>query len=266
MLALATTAVVFIGAGCSNGDSGDAASAPTRLTVRVVAAYPHDSTSFTQGFEIDDGRLIEGTGLVGRSRVTATDLVSGAVLADAELPEPFFGEGLTVATGATPPVLWQLTWQNGTAIKRDPATLAELGRVDYDKEGWGICDLGDGRVITSDGTSTLTFRDPNTLAALDSVEVRRVDKPVTQLNELECTPDGVYANVWQTNFIVRIDPSTGDVTAVIDASTLQSQLGPDGAGADVLNGIAAIPDSPNLLLTGKLWPTMFEVALEPARG
>ncbi|GGG22502.1 glutaminyl-peptide cyclotransferase [Rhodococcoides trifolii] len=255
-----TLVVLACVSACSSAESTPPADVPG-FDVRIERTFPHDPTAFTQGFEIDDGRLIEGTGRSGQSRITATDLASGEVVARADLPVPLFGEGITrTRDGAT---VWQLTWQNGIAIARDPDTLAEKARVQYAGEGWGICALADGRLVTSDGSSTLTLRDPSSFDVTGTVAVTRSGEPRDRLNELECTPDGVLANVWQTNDIVRIDTTSGLVTADIDASPLRSALGSDADGVDVLNGIAAVPGTDRFLMTGKLWPTTFEVSLVP---
>lgn len=248
-------------AGC--GGDPDAVSAPADATldVRIVSTRPHDPSAFTQGLEVDGDRLLEGTGRSGRSKVTASDLATGALSASVDLPAPLFGEGLTVA-GDT---LWQLTWQDGVAVARDPDTLREVRRVSYQGEGWGLCFDGSSLVM-SDGTDTLTFRDPVTFEPTGSVRVRDDGQVVEEINELECTPDGVYANIWKTDEIVRIDPASGTVTAVIDASPLRAALedsGADTSGIDVLNGIAAVPDTDRFLVTGKLWPTLFEVEFVP---
>ncbi|MFD4295116.1 glutaminyl-peptide cyclotransferase [Rhodococcus sp. NPDC058532] len=260
LLGLAVAATVLTLGSCAAGSSddpgssglGSSGSVPT-LRVDVLDRRPHDPTAFTQGLEIADGALLEGTGLVGRSYVTARDLDTGAELARADLPATMFGEGITVV-GDT---VWQLTWRDQVAFARDRTTLRERARVAYDGEGWGLCAQPD-RLVMSDGSSTLTFRDPATFAVRGTVDVTLDDRRVDRLNELECTADGmVYANVWQTTDIVRIDPASGAVVAVIDASGLLTEA--DAAEADVLNGIAAIPGTDRFLITGKLYPTIFDV-------
>ncbi|MGU3432233.1 glutaminyl-peptide cyclotransferase [Actinomycetes bacterium M1A6_2h] len=255
-----TVVVLLCLSACSPAESTSPAD-PPRFGVRIERTFPHDPTAFTQGFEIDDGRLLEGTGRSGQSRITATDLASGTIVARDDLPAPLFGEGITrTRDGAT---VWQLTWQNGVAIARDPDTLAETSRVQYSGEGWGICALADGRLVTSDGSSTLTFRNPTSFDVTGTVAVTRSGEPQGRLNELECTPDGVLANVWQTNDVVRIDTTSGRVVADIDASALRAALGSDAEDVDVLNGIAAVPGTDRFLMTGKLWPTTFEVSIVP---
>ncbi|HEY6424934.1 MAG TPA: glutaminyl-peptide cyclotransferase [Pseudonocardiaceae bacterium] len=227
-------------------------SASQQLRVQILATLPHDNTMYTEGLEIHDGVLYEGSGLVGQSRVRAVALSNGAVLAEAMLPAPLFGEGLTV-TGDR---LWQLSWTNGTAIERDPATLAERRRVPYQGEGWGLCHDGH-QLVMSDGTDQLTLRDTVTFAPTGQVAVTLDGDPVQQLNELECADGVVWANVFQTDRILRINPGTGVVTGVVDASGLLSPQ--QRAHADVLNGIAAIPGTDEFLITGKYWPSLFRV-------
>lgn len=218
--------------------------------VEVLQKIPHDTSAFTQGLELVDGVLYEGTGLEGQSTMRALDPSSGNVQKKVDLPEDFFGEGITVV-GDT---IWQITWRNGVAIERDRKTLNEVRRVNYSGEGWGICDDGK-RLVMSDGSAKLTFRDPKSFKETGSVQVTRDGKPLTQLNELECVGGKVWANVWKTDEIVRIDPATGQVTNTYDLASLK----PSDPNVDVLNGIAHIPGTNEFLVTGKNWPTIFRV-------
>ncbi|MFI6870385.1 glutaminyl-peptide cyclotransferase [Nocardia sp. NPDC050406] len=228
-----------------------------RMRAEVVASRPHDATFFTEGLEIHDGVLYESTGLSGVSLVRTSDLATGAELARADLPAPLFGEGIT----RTGDVLWQLTYKDRTAIARDADTLDELHRARYDGEGWGLCTRGD-RLVMSNGSATLTFRDPRTFEPTDDITL--TSRTDTRLNELDCAPDGsVYANAWPTEQILRIDPDTGTVLAVIDASGLLPAADRTPA-TDVLNGIAHIPGTDRFLLTGKKWPTSYEVRFVPS--
>lgn len=237
-------------------------SEPERLTAVVRERLDFDPSSFTQGLEVaPGGGLYVGTGMWGESRVyfRGEDGTEGA---SASMSPELFGEGITLVDDH----LWQLTWQDGTAFKRDPRTLEEIGRAHYQGEGWGICYREDaGEVLLSDGTSRLRRMDPDTLEELDDrgvVEVTEDGEPVAGLNELECVGGDVYANIFTTTDIVRIDADTGKVTARIDASGL-----PNRAGADpdnVLNGIAHIPGTDEFYLTGKRWPDLYRVSFEPA--
>ncbi|WP_234376972.1 glutaminyl-peptide cyclotransferase [Streptomyces sp. TP-A0356] len=228
------------------------------LRVKVLQALPHDPDAFTEGLEMAGGTLYEATGISGRSSVRAGPPGRKPTVS-AALPTPLFGEGITVL-GRT---LWQLTWRNRIAIERDARTLAELRRVPYPGEGWGMClQRARHRLVTSDGSARLTFRDPGTLAKTGEIAVTEAGRPVTQLNELECVGTTVYANVLFTDRIVRIDPATGTVTASVDASGLlrDDELVPGAT----LNGIAALPGTNQFLITGKFWPRMFRVQFVPA--
>ncbi|WP_062994379.1 glutaminyl-peptide cyclotransferase [Nocardia mikamii] len=226
-----------------------------RLRVEVVATRPHDRAAFTEGLEVDGPVLYESTGMEGDSGVRATDLATGAPIAAATLSDDYFGEGVTRA-GDT---VWQLTWKDETAFARDPRTLAERRRVHYDGEGWGLCTRGD-RVVMSNGSDTLTFRDPATFATTGTI--RLTSHHDARLNELDCAADGsIYANVWPTDQILHIDPVSGAVLAEIEAGGLLRPT--ERTGADVLNGIAQIPGTDRFLITGKYWPTMFEVRFVP---
>lgn len=257
-----TTGVVLLAAACST-PSQPSGPPPEQLIVQVLGSRAHDRAAFTEGLEIDGGQLYESTGLEGHSLVRRSDATTGATAATVDLPSNLFGEGLTVA-GDT---LWQLTWKNGFAIRRDPQTLVDRGHVPYDGEGWGLCHQKSSgqqtdRLVMSNGSDTLTFRDPVTFAATGSVQVRKQGVPLDNLNELDCVDGAVWANVWQTDQIVRIEPATGRVTGVADVKGLLDRgKYPD---ADVLNGIAAIPGTDRFLVTGKLWPTTFEVRFVPA--
>ncbi|MEV4237253.1 MULTISPECIES: glutaminyl-peptide cyclotransferase [unclassified Nocardia] len=236
--------------GCGGSDD-----AVPRLHIEVVGTRPHDPRAFTEGLEVAGNVLYESTGMPGASDVRATDLTTGNELTRTGLPAPYFGEGVTKA-GAT---LWQLTWQNRVAIARDPATLAERTRASYDGEGWGLCTRAD-KLVMSNGTDTLTFRDPVTFAPTGTVTLTSRNR--VELNELDCAADGsVYANSYPTDEILRIDPETGHVLAVIDAHGLLPA--PARAGTDVLNGIAQLPGTDHFLITGKYWPTIFEVRFVP---
>ncbi|MFD0206361.1 MULTISPECIES: glutaminyl-peptide cyclotransferase [Saccharothrix] len=242
-------ATVFVlSAACTTPPSG-----PTGgpIRVEVLGTLPHDTDAFTQGLELSDGVLYEGTGLEGRSSLRRLDPETGEVEHRVDLPEPLFGEGITVVGDR----IWQLTWQNGVAIERDRDTLEEVRRVTYEGEGWGLCRDG-GRLVMSDGSAELTFRDPTSFAEHGTVTVRRDGQPVTRLNELECVNGQVWANVWQSDEVVRIDPANGQVTATVDLSGLRPADVPDSA---VLNGIAAVPGTDEFLVTGKNWPTIFRV-------
>jgi glutamine cyclotransferase len=249
--ALATTA-------CANPSARPAQAAPAaQLRLKVVRTFPHDPRAFTQGLFFFEGKFYESTGLYGRSSVRRVDPDSGVVERGVDLPADLFGEGVARVGGR----LVQLTWQNKRALVWTLATLRKEREFSYQGEGWGLC--FDGRhLIMSDGSDTLALRDPESFARVGEIVVRRAGQPLRNLNELECVEGIVYANVWQDSHIARIDARTGAVTGWIDASGL---LAPEEArAADVLNGIAYLPATGHLVVTGKLWPRIFEVEIVPA--
>ncbi len=222
----------------------------------VLATYEHDPTAFTQGLLYHDGKLYESTGLYGASTLREVDPESGEVLRSRNLAPERFGEGLALVGQR----LVQLTWRAREGYIYDLQSLERTGAFQYPTEGWGLCYDGQALVL-SDGTDRLYRLDPDTFEVLDSLAVSIGGVPIDNLNELECVGEDVYANVWQTDTILRIDGDTGQVEAKIDASGL---LSPDEANqADVLNGIARIPESESFLITGKHWPKMFEVRFVP---
>jgi glutamine cyclotransferase len=279
-LALAPLTLVLAGGACGQGQgsSGDgalagtgpaasapASAAPSRaplLAWRVVARHPHDPAAFTQGLLWHDGRLYESTGGYGDSELRRVALASGSVEARKPLPRHHFGEGLALIDER----LVQLTWREGVAWVWSVETLAPLGELRYRGEGWGLARVGD-RLLQGDGTARLTWRDAATLQPAGTVTVTDGGREVGLLNELEAVGDRVWANVWQSAEVVRFDPETGRVDARLDLSPLVAEAAEAAAGRlDVLNGIAWRPETGTLLVTGKLWPVLFEIALdEPAR-
>ncbi|HEY8473098.1 MAG TPA: glutaminyl-peptide cyclotransferase [Natronosporangium sp.] len=269
----AALAVLLVGCGNSGAEPTTPAAAPAgntvtaaQLTVEVIERYPHDTDAFTQGLEVRDGVLYESTGLYGQSDVRTVDQETGEVIHSVPLPATMFGEGLTLVDDK----IWQITWQEQTAFLRDAATLEEIDQFSYTGEGWGICyDRAADRLVMSDGTDRLTFRDPATFEETGSVTVTRDGQPQRMINELECLGDTVWANVWQTDEIIAIDPATGVVESVVNAAGLLTPE--ERSQADVLNGIAAVPslvtqqgDGQQFLITGKLWPWLFLVRFVPA--
>lgn len=225
---------------------------PTSQPV-VVAEIPHDPGAFTQGLELTGAVLYEGTGLAGESELRTLDPSTGQVDRAAPVPEDYFGEGITVVGEH----VWQLTYRDGVAVQWDRATMTPVREVPLAGEGWGLCYDGQ-RVIRSDGSDRLRFHDPADLSEVGGVDVTRDGSPLRGLNELECVDGTVWANVWPTDSIVRIDPGSGAVDLVVDASGLRQRGIP--ANAQVLNGIAHVAGD-EFLVTGKDWPKMFRVRL-----
>ena len=219
----------------------------------VLAEIPHDPDAFTQGLELHGPVLYEGTGLAGQSQLRTLDPATGRVDRAVGIPGDYFGEGITVVGDR----IWQLTYRDGVAVQWDRATLTPVREVPLAGEGWGLCHDG-ARLIRSDGTSRLRFHDPGDLSEHGGVDVTRDGQPVDGLNELECVDGRVWANLWPTDTIVRIDPGTGAVDLVVDAAGLRARGIPPSA--QVLNGIAHLAGD-EFLVTGKDWPTTFRVRL-----
>lgn len=222
----------------------------------VVHSYPHDRGAFTEGLFYRDGYLYESTGLEGASTLRKVELKTGKVLVGVRLPDSVFGEGI---------VDWHdrivgLTWKNqiGYVVALDD--FAFKGKFQYSGEGWGLT-RSDKELIQSDGTSALRFIDPETLQETHRVEVTAEGKPVTQINELEWVEGEVYANIWQTDRIARIDPKTGHVLGWIELAGLLPESERQGQQVDVLNGIAYDAKTKRLFVTGKLWPKLYEIKL-----
>jgi len=221
----------------------------------IVNTYPHDPDAFTQGLVFEDGVLYEGTGLLEHSTLRRVELETGAILQIRELPDQFFGEGITVYGDE----IIQLTWQSNIGFVYDKNSFELLQQFDYSTEGWGITHDGT-RLIMSDGTSTLHFLDPQTFEEIGQLVVFDNDGPVTRLNELEYIQGEIYANVWQTDRVARIAPETGRVVGWIDLRGLLTEEDLSEP-VDVLNGIAYDADNGRLFVTGKLWPKLFEIEL-----
>lgn len=235
--------------------SAGTAPSPIRLRAKVLGKLSHRTTDFTQGLVFAGPSLIQTTGRRGQSKLQELDPDTGEVRREVDLPQEVFGEGVA-AVGDR---LLVLTWQEQQVLVYDMATFELRHRVPMSGEGWGLC--FDGTWLwQSDGTSTLRRRDPTTLAETGSVTITSGGHPLTAINELECSEGAVYANVWMRDHIVRIDPSSGAVAAIIDASNLLQERPTDPDA--VLNGIARHQDG-TWLLTGKLWPAMFKVDFEP---
>jgi glutamine cyclotransferase len=228
------------------------------LGYRVVNTYPHNKDSFTQGLVFDKGVLYESTGLNGRSAVKIVDLKTGKPLKSHRLPDKYFGEGIAIVENK----IIQLTWRSKTGFVYDRETLKLLKTFNYQTQGWGI--TYDGKyLIMSDGSAILYFMDPNTFKVLGTLEVYGDSGKVSNLNELEYIDGEIYANIWGTEKIARINPKTGRVTAWIDLSRLLSDQDKKGR-IDVLNGVAYNPENGNLFVTGKLWPKLFEIEIVPS--
>jgi len=241
------------------------ASAQPVYDVEVVAEYPHDPGAYTQGLFFADGFLYESTGINGRSSLRKVKLETGEVVQRTEFPVDVFGEGIAPWKDT----IIGLTWIAETGFVFDLKTFAQKRSFAYRGEGWGLTSDGS-RLIMSDGTAELRFLDPETLREIGRLQVTHKGRPLTNLNELEWIEgtDGtgeIFANVWLTDMIVRIDEKSGAVIGVIDARLLRARLGAAMGIDDVLNGIAWDAKSNRLFVTGKHWPKLFEVRLRERR-
>ena len=230
---------------------------PAPFGYRVVNEYPHDRHAFTEGLAYVDGVLYEGTGLYGESTLRRVDLQTGEVLQTVGLSKEYFGEGISVLGDR----IYQLTWKTGICLVLDRETFELQKAFTYDTEGWGLTTDGE-RLIMSDGTNRLFIRDPETFAVLDTIDVYDGAQAISNLNELEVVGGEIWANVWQTDRIARVDPETGQVTGWIDLTGLLSEKDRKRQ-VDVLNGIAYDPGTDRLFVTGKLWPKLFEIEVVP---
>lgn len=234
------------------------AGAETRWT--LVKEYPHDPSAFTEGLLVHDGQLYESTGMVGRSEIRVQRIEDGKILRRAKVPPPYFGEGIVLWKGR----LVSLTWRHERGFLWSPATLKKTGEFRYEGEGWALTH-DDRHIIMSDGTAQLRFLDPATLKETGRITVHTADgQPVPMLNELEYVEGEIFANVWMTNSIARIDPVSGLVRDWIDLSPLVEKAQAAGASGqdDVLNGIAWDAVARKLYVTGKNWPKLYEIRLE----
>ncbi len=218
----------------------------------MIHTYPHDPGAFTQGLEYDHGTLLEGTGLNGRSTIRRVKLETGEVIKQFAIPEQHFGEGITLFNGR----LFELTWKSQIAFVYDANTFAQKTSYPYSGEGWGLTHDGK-NLIMSDGSSALRVLAPEDFHEVSRINVHEGDRPITDLNELEYIKGEIWANIWQTDRIVRISPKTGEVLGWIDLSGILPAT--ERAGADVLNGIAWDSEHDRIFVTGKLWPKMFEI-------
>jgi glutaminyl-peptide cyclotransferase len=254
----ATTAVLavgmlWIGRACKAAPAEDIPA----YGYSLVKVWPHDRGAFTEGLVFWEGLLIESTGLNGRSTLRKVDLETGRVLKEVKLPEQFFGEGIAVLGEK----IFQLTWQSHRGFIYDLKSMTLERDFPFTGEGWGLTTDGHSLIMT-DGTNRIRFLDPVTFQVTRNVEVFAHGEPVKMLNELEYVKGELYANVWQTQFVLRIDPATGAILGVINFVGIlpESDRSRD---TDVMNGIAYDARGDRLFVTGKNWPRLFEVKVVP---
>lgn len=225
-------------------------------TFEVVNSWPHDCKAFTQGLIFDHDLFLESTGQYGESTLRRVEPATGKVLKKIKVPKEYFAEGIALFQGK----IFQLTWESHKGFIYDAESFEQLGEFTYDGQGWGL--TGDGHsLIMSDGTNRIRFLDPVSFKVERKISVYNDGQPVSQLNELEYIKGEIYANIWHSDRIARIDPANGKITGWIDLAGLLPSKG-DCQQAEVLNGIAYDETSDRLFVTGKLWPKVFEIRLK----
>ncbi|NOS57478.1 MAG: glutaminyl-peptide cyclotransferase [Cyclobacteriaceae bacterium] len=244
---------VFCFLGCQTKEKKETA-AEDLIEYSIVKIFPHDKTAFTQGLVVEQGRLFESTGQHGTSWIAEVDIATGQQDKKVILDKKYFGEGIAILNNK----IYQLTWQTKIGFVYDLRSFKKIREFEYDREGWGITHNGN-NLIVSDGTDQLYFLDTLSLKSVTVLKVKDGDVPAEKLNELEFIDGFIFANQWQTNFILKIDPSNGQVVGRMDMTELAEKVFPLNPNADVLNGIAYEKKSKILLITGKLWPAMVAV-------
>jgi glutaminyl-peptide cyclotransferase len=251
--------LIFLSIGCNNSngnsDSESSENAIPISTPSIVSTLPHDTSSYTEGLEFYDSTLIESGGNYSHSKLFQYDPKSGKVLKELKLDDKYFGEGITVLHDT----LYQLTYKEKTVFVYDAKTFKKIKELPFEVgEGWGLTNDGK-NLIASTGSSNLYYFEPGTLKLLKTLNVTENGSPVPNVNELEYVDGYVYANQWQYNYIVKIDPSTGNVVAKLDLSAMVDSIQKQDPNAEVLNGIAYNPATKKFYVTGKHWPQMFEI-------
>ena len=237
------------------------ANAPAILQLNVVNAYPHDTSAYTEGFLVHEGQLYESTGTLPdapparRSLFGAVDLRTGAISVKAELDRnKYFGEGISFLKGS----VYQLTWKTKVGFIYDAKTFKKTGQFSFDTEGWGMTTDGM-NLIMSDGSSNIRYYDPAGFKLLKILGVTDNNGPVGNINELEYINGYIYANIYETNDIIQIDPSSGKVVGRADCSKLKNEADAMYSGSEEMNGIAYDSAAKKIYVTGKLWPRIYEV-------
>jgi glutaminyl-peptide cyclotransferase len=226
---------------------------PGRNRYRIVRTYPHDRGAFTQGLVYDNGLLYEGTGQIGESSLRKVELETGKVLNQVNLEAPLFGEGIAIMGEK----IYEITWESKVGFVYNKSTFKLINKIYYQTEGWGLTTIGD-KLVMSDGSNILYYMDPELFTVVSSIEVYDNKAKVGKLNELEYINGEIWANIWQTDLIARIDPSSGKVIAYIDLKGIDPDV---DTNKDVLNGIAYDPAGKRIFVTGKNWPKLFEIRI-----
>ena len=252
----------FIICGLLWGVAAAKSRAQTPLTpYKVIKIHPHDTAAFTQGLLFHDGFLYEGTGHYTQSRIRRVDIKSGHTQQEWEIPDQLFGEGLTLWQD----YLFSISWRSGVGFVLNRKSLKPIGYFNYKGDGWGLTD-DETHLYMTDGTDRIYVRDPETFRVVKTIDVKDQGRPIIKLNELEWINGEIWANIWKENRIARIDPATGQVKAWLDLSDIVART----KGADnidkVLNGIAFDPQTGRVFVTGKYWPSLYELDIQGLKG
>ena len=234
---------------------------PVTQTYNVVNVYPHNENSFTQGLFYRNGTFFEGSGQAGKSALRNYEPTTGKILKEVYIPPQYFGEGIALLGD----IIYQLTYKAQKILLYDAQTFKQVGERPWGSEGWGLTTDGKS-LILSDGSPFLYFLDPVSMQEQRRIKVSDGYRFVTDLNELEYIEGAVYANVWETDSIISVDPSTGKVITYMNMKGILPGFSADEERVKVLNGIAYIPERENLVVTGKEWPQMFEIRVSPPAG
>ena len=252
------SALGFLFIGCNNSDGDNTGTIPENnipvSTPSIVSTLPHDTSSFTEGLEFYESTLLESTGNYGPSKLLQMEPRTGKILKEVRLGDKFFGEGITVLHDT----LYQLTWKENVAFLYDVKTFKKIKELTFKGEGWGLTNDGK-NIIASNGASSLFYYEPGTLKLIKVINVTENGTAVPNVNELEFVDGYVYANQWQYEYIVKIDPSNGNVVSKLDLSKITETAKKTYPDSDVLNGIAYNPTTKKFYVTGKHWPQMFEI-------
>lgn len=242
---------------CNNADTNngiDSNNTTPIISYTISATYPHDTSFFTEGLEFYKGKLLESTGNKGKSKLVETNLLTGHPTKAISLDSNFFGEGVSVLNDT----VYQLTWQEHVVNVYSAVDFKKIKEIPLNTDGWGL--TNDGKtLIASDGSANLYFYEPSTFRLLRTQGVTENGSPAVNINELEYINGFIYANQWQYNYIIKIDPNTGQVVGKIDLTDLVKRVKAQAPYAQELNGIAFNPESKKLYITGKYWPQIFEI-------
>jgi glutamine cyclotransferase len=237
-----------------------AQAAVTEYSVTIVKTYPHDPQAFTEGLLYHDGFLYESTGREGQSWIRKVKLQTGKVVRQHKIDAKYFGEGIVIWKNR----LIELTWKDQIGFIYDVNTFKQLSDFHYPGEGWALTRDAT-KLFMSDGTRDIRILDPETLAESSRIHVTCDGDPVKNINELEWVKGEIYADIWLTNMMVRINPATGEVVGIVDMTDLRN-MAAEKQAVDVVNGIAYDAATDRLFVTGKLWPTLYQITLAPRPG